>query len=128
MLFHYIEWDIVQQYENYLKTGVQLDIHSFFGCRSCSSKNFFFKNVLHKLFKHIYNDILRMEGILIESNLNWTVIRPTRLINAHTMKYKITINEPIQYPSKISRADLDEYIVNHLTDEKTYKALIGISY
>src|SRR3990170_3285851 len=27
MLFHFIEWDIVQQYEDYLKTGIPLDIH-----------------------------------------------------------------------------------------------------
>lgn len=30
MLFHFIEWDIVQQYDNYLKTGVPLDIHTSF--------------------------------------------------------------------------------------------------
>jgi 2-polyprenyl-3-methyl-5-hydroxy-6-metoxy-1,4-benzoquinol methylase len=30
MLFHFVEWDIVQHYDNYLKTGIPLDIHGSF--------------------------------------------------------------------------------------------------
>jgi SAM-dependent methyltransferase len=30
MLFHFIEWDIVQQYDSYLETGKPLDIHASF--------------------------------------------------------------------------------------------------
>lgn len=30
MLFHFIEWDIVQHYDSYLKTGKPLDIHASF--------------------------------------------------------------------------------------------------
>jgi putative NADH-flavin reductase len=87
------------------------------------------KNILQRLFKYMYADMLRMEKILSESDLNWTVIRPPRLINTkRTCKYRTAVNEYISNPSKISRADLADYIVNHLTDEKTFEAIIEISY
>ncbi|WP_461055597.1 NAD(P)H-binding protein [Spirosoma arcticum] len=57
------------------------------------------------------------------------MIRPPQLTDTtRTGNYRTAINEPIQNPSKISRADLADYIVNQLTDEKTVNARIEISY
>ena len=90
---------------------------------------FIAKNILQPLFKYSFADMLLMEKMLLGSHLNWTVIRPPRLTDAErTGKYRTTMNEPLPNPSKISRADLADYIVNHLTDEKTFKARIEISY
>ena len=87
------------------------------------------KYVLQPLFKYLYEDMLLMEAVLRESDLDWTVIRPPQLTDTKcTGHYRTTINEPIRNPSKISRADLADYIVNHLADEKTFKAIIEISY
>jgi putative NADH-flavin reductase len=87
------------------------------------------KNILQRLFKHSYADMLVMEKMLEVTDLNWTVIRPPWLRDAkHTSKYRTSINEHLRNPSKISRADLAGYIVNHLTDEKTFKARVEISY
>jgi putative NADH-flavin reductase len=70
-----------------------------------------------------------MEKMLQETDLNWTVIRPPWLRDTrYTGKYRTSTNEHLRNPSKISRADLADYIVNHLTDEKTFKALIEIAY
>lgn len=77
----------------------------------------------------MYADMLAMENVLRVSPLNWTVIRPPRLTNSfHTGKYRITINEHLENPSKLSRADLADYIVGHLTDEGTFKSIIELSY
>lgn len=90
---------------------------------------FFIKNILQPLFKHLYADMLTMEKMLKKSDLNWTVIRASWLRDTrHTGKYRTTINEHLFHPSKISRADLADYIVNSLTDEETFKAIIEISY
>jgi len=87
------------------------------------------KNILQRLFKYMYADMLIMEKILRNANLNWTVVRPPWLRDSkYTAKYRTTINEHLSNPSKISRADLAHYIINHLTDEKTFKAVIEISY
>jgi putative NADH-flavin reductase len=87
------------------------------------------KNILQPLFRHTYADMLIMEKIVSESNLDWTIIRPPWLRDSKwTGKYRTAINEHLSNPSKISRADLGDYIVNHLTDEKIFKAKIEISY
>ena len=90
---------------------------------------FLMKNILQKLFKYSYADMLLMEGILHGSNLNWTVIRPPRLLNGdRTGKYRTSINEIIPNMSSLNRADLADYIIHHLDDEKTYKSKVEISY
>jgi putative NADH-flavin reductase len=90
---------------------------------------FVIKNILQKLFRHSYADMLEMEKILRASNLDWTVIRPPWLRNsAPTGKYRTRINESLGNPSKLSRADLASYILDHATDEKTFKAVVEISY
>jgi len=87
------------------------------------------KNILQRIFKYTYADMLIMEKILGESDLNYTVIRPPWLRDSkRTGKYRTSINEYLNNPSKISRADLAEYIVDHLTDEKTFRARVEISY
>ena len=87
------------------------------------------RHILQRIFRYMYADMVRMEALLRESELNWTVIRPPRLTNGKERdSYRTTINEPIRNPSKISRADLAHYIVNHITDEKTVSARIEISY
>jgi putative NADH-flavin reductase len=90
---------------------------------------FITKNVLQRLFRHMYADMLLMEEILRKTDLNWTGVRPPWLRNTQeTGKYRIAIHEHLSNPSKISRADLAHFIVKHLDDEKTFKALVEISY
>jgi putative NADH-flavin reductase len=90
---------------------------------------FVVKNILQRVFRYTYEDMLLMENILHESNLNWTVIRAPRLTNgAHTGKYRTAINEALTNPSSISRADLADFIVNHLSDEKTFKGTVELGY
>jgi len=61
--------------------------------------------------------------------LNWTVIRPSRLLNSlKTGKYRVSINKKPMKPSSISRKDLADYIFHHLFDEKIYKSKVEISY
>jgi putative NADH-flavin reductase len=87
------------------------------------------KNILQKLFRHTYTDMRAMENILRESHLAWTVIRPPWLRNgSQTSIYRTSINEPLSSPSKLSRADLAHYIVNHLTDTTTFRSRVEISY
>jgi len=90
---------------------------------------FVVKNILQRLFKYIYADMLLMEEILSKSGLDWTVIRAPRLTNnKHTGKYRIAINEHLSNLSNISRADLADYIITHLNDKKTFKARVEVGY
>lgn len=90
---------------------------------------FFIKNILQKIFKYLYADMLVMEKILKATTLNYTIVRPPWLRDTkHTGKYRMAINEHLDNPTKISRADLADFIVNHLTDEQTFKSIIELSY
>ena len=90
---------------------------------------FVVKNILQRLFKYIYADMLLMEKMLSKSDLDWTIIRAPRLTNnKRTGKYRIAINEHLSNLSSISRADLADYIVTHLNDEKAFKATVEVSY
>lgn len=90
---------------------------------------FVVKNILQRLFKYIYTDMLLMEEMLVKSDLDWTIIRAPRLTNNKpTTKYRIAINEHLNGLSSISRADLADYIVTHLYDEKAFKARVEVSY
>ena len=43
---------------------------------------FFFERVLKPLFHTLYDDMRRMEELVAQSDLDWTVLRPARLTNA----------------------------------------------
>lgn len=87
------------------------------------------KNLLQKILKYPYADMLKMEGIISASAVAWTIIRPPWLRNGtRTGKYRIAIQSHIDRPFKISRADLADFIVNHLQDEATYRTFAEVSY
>jgi putative NADH-flavin reductase len=97
--------------------------------RGSAIMKFVVKYILQRIFKYSYADMLLMEEMLRGTNLNWTVIRPPRLIDGKKKGvYRSSINEPLKHPSKISRADLADYIVNHLSDDATFKGLAEVSY
>ena len=90
---------------------------------------FVIKNILQRLFKYNYADMLIMETNLRNSTTNWTVIRPPRLLNGDkTGKYRTVVNDFLTGMSSLTRADLAHYILHHLEDEKTYKSKVEISY
>jgi putative NADH-flavin reductase len=72
---------------------------------------FFIKNLLQKIFGHLYSDMLVMEKIVKgTTDLDYTIIRPPWLRDTkHTGNYRVAINEHLSNPTKISRADLADY-------------------
>ena len=87
------------------------------------------KHILQRIFKYIYADMLKMETVLKHSDLNWTVIRPPRLLTGDmTGIYRTITNESLPNMSSLKRADLAHYIIHHLEDEKTFKSMVEISY
>jgi len=90
---------------------------------------FIMKNILQRLFKYSYADMLLMEKMLLDSKLDWTVIRPPRLMNGDKKQnYRTSLNDFIPNMSTLNRSDLADYILHHLDDEKTYKCRVDISY
>ena len=90
---------------------------------------FFIKYILQRVFANLYSDMLIMEEIIKATDLDYTIIRAPWLRNGTpTGQYRVSINQHLWRPSKISRADLAHYIVGHLSDPASFKSIVEISY
>ena len=87
------------------------------------------KLILWRVFKYGYTDMFQMEVNVKASDIDWTIIRPPRLNDrARTGKYHVAVNEQLTNGWMISRADLADYIVKHLCDDSTYRAMVEVAY
>ena len=88
-----------------------------------------FTKLLQAILKKPYADLLLMEHELKQTNLDWTVVRPPKLLDTSlTGKYRYAINEWLPRCTKISRADLAHFMVHHANDPKTYHSIIEVAY
>ena len=88
---------------------------------------FMMKNLVQKILFHNYEDMMRMEESIKQSELDWTIVRPPRLTNGRrTESYRVQ-KEVVIGGSKISRADVADYIVKSLTDKQTFQTAFGVA-
>jgi putative NADH-flavin reductase len=86
------------------------------------------KPLLWWLFRHGYTDMSHMEIIVKASDVDWTILRPPRLTNRERSgRYKVAVNEQLSDGWTISRADLADYIVKHLHDPATHRAVVELA-
>ena len=87
------------------------------------------KPILWAVLKEMYSDLVRMEAVVERSHIDWTILRPPALTNGpRTGKYQVALNEHLSRCLFISRADLADYIVSHLSDPATYCARVEVAY
>jgi len=85
--------------------------------------------VLWVVLKNMYTDLVRMEGEVKASGLDWTILRPPQFTNGpRTGLYQSVVNKQLTHGSKISRADIADYIVTHLKDQSTYCGVVELAY
>ncbi len=103
--------------------AMEIDPNSSFFIR------FVAKYVMHPLLKHMFADIRRMEAVIKLSDADWTIIRPPRLTNgAPTGRYRYAVNGFLPNCTQITRADLALFILQHLTDRATVKAVVEVAH
>lgn len=87
------------------------------------------KYILQKILKHMYADLRKMEQIVKDSDMNWTIIRPPKLTDQpETGNYRVAINKFLKNCLKISRADVAHFIIHNIANEAIYQSAIEISY
>jgi putative NADH-flavin reductase len=87
------------------------------------------KYVLQKLLRHMYADLRAMEKLVRESDADWTIVRPPRLIDKPaTGKYRWSVNSFLRNALTISRGDVAHFMLHHINDEVTYRGLVEIGY
>jgi putative NADH-flavin reductase len=74
------------------------------------------KIILPRIFAKPFADVREMERVVRASPLDWTLVRPTRLVNAPgTGGYRIRDQYPPPGLTKIARADVAKFIITALT-------------
>jgi putative NADH-flavin reductase len=87
-----------------------------------------FARLLHRIMRHTYADMNRMEQLLAGSELNWTAIRPTRLTDESAGGHpRTSLGATGRVGSSASRTDLAAYILDAIDDPRTYRTAVAIS-
>ncbi len=96
------------------------------------SKNYvswLIKLFLNYLLKDVYADKTKMEEIITHSDMNWTVVRPGRLLDKElTEKYRVEnkLFKGINIGG-INRADVADFLIKQAENQTELKKYIGIS-
>jgi putative NADH-flavin reductase len=86
------------------------------------------KQILQRVLRNMYADLVRMEDLIKKSNIDWTIIRPPRLTDqVVTGKYREAVNKILNNPKTISRANVAHYIINNLFDTRIVKSTVEIA-
>lgn len=85
--------------------------------------------IVQRLFRDGFVDLRVMEGEVRASGLNWTIVRPPRLLNRpHTGRYRTAVDRNVKGGYQISRADVADAIRRALKDPATIGHTIGVAY
>jgi hypothetical protein len=85
--------------------------------------------VAKRLFAPHYADLARMEDELRDSGLDWTIVRPPRLLNrrlAATFRTATDVN--VRGGVFIARADVARYMLAMIDDPATCHHAMGLAY
>jgi putative NADH-flavin reductase len=84
--------------------------------------------VLRTAFREIYADLARMEDVLRESGLDWTIVRPVRLTDKPvTGTYRTSFGRNVRHGLFISRADVAHYMLHAIDEPETFRQTVGIA-
>lgn len=86
-------------------------------------------NTRWQIFGKIYADMERMENALMNSKLNYTIMKPPGLTNSKlTGTYRSEFGDFMENSSQLSRADLAHCMLTHINDENFFKKKVALSY
>jgi len=84
--------------------------------------------IVRAAFREVYADLARMEDVLRESGLDWTVVRPVRLTGKPvTGTYRTAFGQNVRHGLFISRADVANYMLRAIGEPETFRQTVGIA-
>ena len=118
--------------EIHIENKIEIPLIFVTGFGAGESKNYvpwLVKMFLKYLLKDVYADKTKMEEIITNSDMNWTVVRPGRLLeDGLTEKYRIenTLFKGINIGG-INRADVADFLIKQAEKQTELKRYIAIS-
>jgi putative NADH-flavin reductase len=87
------------------------------------------KPIVKRVFREHYRDVERMEVEVRASDLDWTIVRPTRLVDTpYTGRYRTAVDVSVRRAFSIARADVAHAILAALGDPATVRHMLSIAY
>jgi uncharacterized protein YbjT (DUF2867 family) len=91
--------------------------------------NWLVKQILPRVLAKPFADVRRMEDVIAESGLDWTLVRATRLVNtALTGRYRVAPGYPPRGGGKISRADVAHFMAAVLSEDAWVRSAPVLAY
>ena len=109
-----------------MKKSQRLIVESAYGARD--SKKTIYAKILCFMLKSVMNDKSKMEEIILKSNLDYIIVRPTILTNgAKTSQYRIGDVEIKRFP-RISRVDVADFMTKSIEGNQQINNILTITY
>jgi uncharacterized protein YbjT (DUF2867 family) len=84
--------------------------------------------LLKSALREHYADLARMEDVLRDSELDWTVVRPPRLTDKPaTGRYRTAYGQNLRRGLFASRADVAHYMLSVLDRPETFRQAVSIA-
>lgn len=84
---------------------------------------------LKSILRNVYDDLAEMEAILQSSDIDWTVVRPPRLVDKPTTgRYRTALGANVARGSAISRPDVAHAMLEALAAPQTIRHVVGVAY
>jgi len=86
------------------------------------------KPILRRVLRHGFADMRGMEAVVLDSDLEWTIVRPPRLTNGpRTGTYRTELNRNVRGGFQVSRADVADCMLRCLTGPETIRTAISLA-
>ena len=92
-------------------------------------KSWIAKQIQPRLFARTFADVRQMERVVRDSDLDWTLVRPTRLVNDPGKgEYRVRAGFPPPGGGTIARADVAHFIGTALTSARYIRESPALAY
>jgi putative NADH-flavin reductase len=81
--------------------------------------------MIKRVLRTQYDDLAVMEDAVRASNLDWTIIRPPRLVDGRRSTYRTAIDRNVRRGLSISRADVADLMLRLIDDEASVHHAVG---
>ncbi len=84
--------------------------------------------LLERVFGASYDDMRRMEALLVNSEINWVSLRPPRLVNKPaTGNYRLDAVRPLAKARSLTYADLAAALLDSLDRQDLYRRAVFVA-
>ena len=85
--------------------------------------------IVKRFFGYVYDDLAEMEDVVTSSGLDYTIVRPPRLVNkSKSREIRTDAHQNLPRGREISRADLAKYMVDNVDNSSTFGSIVRVAY